>query len=346
MKRYLILENGTVFEGTAFGADSADVTGELVFSTVMSGFNELLASEKTYGQIVIQTFPSVGNCGVTEEEMSKKCYPQGYVVHEWCDAPSATNAPYTFDELLKKNGIPGIFGIDTRALTRILRDGGTQNAVICDEIPENVDISGYKIIGAVSEVTKGKTTEMFTPRGEVTKRVVLLNLGASGHIIDALTEKGAVVASVSPMATAEEILRFAPEGIVIGDGPGDPSENTTVIDNVKELIEKLSSSDVPTLGIGLGHCIFAIANGAKTEKLRFGHRGGQPVYDKKTGRTFITDQYHGYAVVTDSVSVGEVRFINSNDKTTEGIDYGKLGISTEFLHKDAVDTFFKLMTKE
>lgn len=342
MKRYLILQNGTVFEGTAFGADTTAATGELVFSTVVCGFNELLTSSKTYGQIVMQTFPSVGNCGVTEEEMSKKCYPSGYVVHEWCDSPSAKNAPHTLDELLKKNGIPGISGIDTRALTRIIREVGTQRAVICGEIPSELSaVFDGETKNPVYEVTKDAVTKTHTPNDGAFHRVVLYDLGYSETIVKALVSRGVEVISVPAYTSASDALKYAPEGIVIGDGPGDPAKNTAIVNEIKAFIGKL-----PVLGIGLGHCIYAVANGAETEKLPFGHRGGQPVLDSITGRTFITEQYHGFAISAGSVKKGIVRYTNSNDSTPEGIDYGCDGITTEFLHDDAVNIFIQLISKE
>lgn len=341
MKRYLILQDGTVFEGTAFGAEVADgALGELVFSTSVCGFNELLSSVKTSGQLLMQTFPSVGNCGFSDAEAELKCFPSGYIVHEWCDSPSAENAPHTLDEILKKNLIPGICNIDCRAITRIIREGGTQNALICDSIPNDISFIG-EYTPKEPPLSVNKEPETHLPSENAVYSTVLLDLGCSEKIISGLLKRNCAVTVVSPLTKAEDIAAYSPDGIVIGDGAGDPSCSSFRF--TTEQIALLKDR-FPVLGFGIGHCLLASANGAVTEKLPHGHHGGQPVRDLCSGKTLVTDQYHMYAVKSDSIVNGKLRFVNSNDSTTEGIDYGKNGISAEFLSDDTFDAFVGLMS--
>lgn len=308
-KAYLILSDGTVFEGTAFGA-AASATGELVFTTGVVGYLETLTDPSYAGQIILQTFPAIGNYGVIEEDFDGDFHAAGYVVREWCDTPSNFRAQYDIDRLLKDKGIPGICGVDTRALTRKLRDHGPMNAMIAAEIPADLTtLQNYKICGAVEKVT---CTEIHTIPGEG-KHAVVLDCGAKASVIRALTARSCKVTVVPASTSAEEIMALNPDGLLISNGPGDPADAS--VPAVKALLGKL-----PMFGVGLGHQLIAIAAGASTVKMPYGHRGSsQPVKDIASGRTYITEQNHGYAV--EYVKNGIVSFINANDGTCEGAEY-------------------------
>lgn len=323
MKRYLILQDGSVFEGEAFGADVSQI-GEIVFTTGMCGYIETLTDPSYYGQIVTQTFPMIGNYGIISPDFEGKCFVKGYVVHEKCDEPSNFRAEYDLDTFLKNNGIPGIYGVDTRRLTRIIREYGVMNAAISDDIPKGAaastavfeSLKKYSVRDAVRSVS-AKEKEIFLPEGEKKFRVVLMDLGAKANIERCLCRRGCEVISVPYDTTADDILSLAPDGVMLSNGPGDPAENTEVIAQIGKLFGKL-----PIFGICLGHQLMALSQGAKTFKLKYGHRGAnQPVKDTAGTRTFITSQNHGYAVDAKTLGNGTVRWINANDGTCEGIDY-------------------------
>ncbi len=331
-KAYIVLEDGTVFEGKRFGS-SQNMIGELVFSTGMCSYTETLTDPSYAGQIVMQTFPLIGNYGVIHEDFEGKSAVRGYVVREYSKTPSNFRSDGEINDFLIANGIPGIYGIDTRELTKIIRERGVMNAYICDEVPTDLsEIKNYKIENAVESVTsKDFETYLSTsPDGEK-YFVVLVDYGAKKNIIRSLCKRGCKVRVVPSTTKAEEILALCPDGVMLSNGPGDPAENVFCIEQIKMLMRK-----VPIFGICLGHQLMALANGAKTEKLKYGHRGGnQPVRDITTGRTYITSQNHGYAVVSDSISGGTLRYVNANDGTCEGIDYkDKNAFSVQF-HPEA-----------
>ncbi len=329
-KRYLVLSDGTVYEGFAFGA-SAESIGELVFTTGMCGYIETLTDPSYYGQIVLQTFPLIGNYGIIPEDYEGKCCVKGYVVREWCDAPSNFRCEKDLDTFLKEEGIPGIYGIDTREITKIIREHGVMNAIICDEVPKNLKkVKDYVIKDAVPSVTCEKEyTEKAV--GEKKYNVTLVDYGAKKNIIRELQKRGCDVKIVPATYTAEEILSANPDGIMLSNGPGDPAENTFQIEQIKKMLGK-----APIFGICLGHQLTALAAGGVTEKLKYGHRGvNQPCKDVKGTRTFITSQNHGYAVVSSSIKIGEERYINANDKTCEGIDYPEYNAFTVQYHPEA-----------
>ncbi|MGE4483872.1 MAG: carbamoyl phosphate synthase small subunit [Oscillospiraceae bacterium] len=316
-KAYLVLSNGNVFEGCSFGAEG-DTVGELVFTTGMCGYIETLTDPSYGGQIVLQTFPLIGNYGIIEEDFEGDTAARGYVVREWCDAPSNFRAQYDLDTFLKKRGIPGIYGIDTREVTRIIREYGVMNAAICSEVPEDLsEIKNFVIKDAVESVS-GKSEAVFPAAGEEKYRITLVDYGAKGNIARELSKRGCTVRIVPYDTKAEDILKENPDGVMLSNGPGDPAENTGPIAEIEKLVGK-----VPIFGICLGHQLLAIANGGKTMKLKYGHRGAnQPVRDLGGARTYITSQNHGYAVVADSLKgVGSLRFVNANDGTCEGMDY-------------------------
>ena len=330
MKRYLTLEDGTTFVGEGFGA-AADAVGELVFTTGMCGYIETLTDPSYAGQIVMQTFPMIGNYGIIPADFEGKCAVRGYVVHEWCDTPSNFRAAGDLDTYLKSVGIPGIAGIDTRALTRTLRECGTMNATITDEVPADLTaVKAYAVTDAVASVTCAAPTE-YSADGETRCRVALFDFGAKRNIIRSLTARGCAVTVFPASTPAADILATAPDGVMLSNGPGDPAENTAIIAEIGKLLGR-----VPVFGICLGHQLMALAVGGSTVKLKYGHRGvNQPARDLVSGRTYITSQNHGYAVVGNSLPTGEVRFVNANDGTCEGIDYPALRAFSVQFHPEA-----------
>ena len=330
MKRYLILANGRVFEGTAFGADRSTV-GELVFTTGMNGYIETLTDPSYYGQIVLQTFPMIGNYGIIPEDYEGECCVKGYVVREWCEQPSNFRCGMTLDEFLREKNIPGICDVDTREITKIIREAGVMNAIICDQLPDSTDdVSNYVITDAVESVST-KSAEQFEPTGEMGFNVALIDYGAKKNIIRELCNRGCRVTVYPCTVTADEILKGGYDGVMLSNGPGDPAENKYQIGEIAKLFGKF-----PLFGICLGHQLTALSQGGKTVKLKYGHRGAnQPVKRLADGRTFITSQNHGYAVVSDSVVGGRVSYINANDGTCEGIDYDNGTAFTVQFHPEA-----------
>lgn len=332
---YLILSNGTVFKGKSFGKEGT-VIGETVFTTGMTGYQETLSDPSYCGQIITQTFPLIGNYGVNSKDYeSNGSAAGGYVVREWCDSPSNFRCEETIDFFLKKYGIVGIYDIDTRRLTRIIRETGVMNGMITTE-DINIDdalvkIRDFKPERSVPKVSGQK--EVFkSENGKYD--IVLLDYGYKFNIRRNLLKRGFNVTVMPWNTTAEEILALNPDGIMLSNGPGDPMDCTESIETLKQLLDK----NIPTFGICLGHQLLAIANGAKTFKLKYGHRGGnQPVIDKDHGRTYITCQNHGYAVESGSLpeSVGKVSHVNANDGTCEGIKYVNTPAFTVQFHPEA-----------
>lgn len=292
---YLILENGTVFEGKAFGAEK-ETTGELVFTTAMTGYLETLTDPSYYGQVVIQTFPLIGNYGVIPADFeSDSPSLKGYIVREWCQVPSNFRCEGDLDTFLKESGIPGIYGIDTRALTRIVREYGVLNCKISyspDVTKEELgEIKNYVITEAVESTTIKEKEHFDAENGDL--NVVLMDFGAKHNIGRELVKRGCNLTVVPAHTTADEIKAMNPDGVMLSNGPGDPSDNTEIIAELK----KLCDFGIPTFGICLGHQLLALSQGAKTEKLKYGHRGAnQPAKEVETGRVYITSQNHGYAV--------------------------------------------------
>ena len=329
-KRYLILEDGTIFQGWAFGADRAAV-GELVFTTNMVGYVETLTDPSYCGQIILQTFPLIGNYGMMEEDFEGEPYCKGYVVKEYCRRPSNFRCQYDLDTFLKAHDIPGLWGVDTRELTNRIREYGVVNAMITDRIPEDFDeISAYSVRGAVEQATCREIGE-YPAQGEEKFHVVLIDYGAKRNIVRSLTARGCRVTAVPAHTSAEEILALNPDGIMLSNGPGDPAENVTCIETIRRLVGKK-----PIFGICLGHQLLALAMGGRTMKLKYGHRGGnQPCRQVGTRRTYITSQNHGYAVAADTVPGGVESFVNANDGTNEGMDYPDLRAFSVQFHPEA-----------
>lgn len=329
-KGYLVLQDGQVFEGVRFGAES-DTVGELVFTTGMCGYIETLTDPSYAGQIVMQTYPLIGNYGIIREDFEGACCVKGYVVREWCASPSNFRTDCDLDTFLKEQGVPGLYGVDTRELTRIIREHGVMNACICDEVPADLaEVKRYAVTGVVEAVTCGQA-QVCPAEGEEALRVSLIDYGAKRNIIRELQKRGCTVTVLPATVSAEEVLAANPDGVMLSNGPGDPAENVYQIEQIQKLLGK-----VPLFGICLGHQLTALAAGGSTYKLKYGHRGvNQPVRDLNGVRTYITSQNHGYAVDSDSVKVGRVSFANANDGTCEGIDYPDLRAFTVQFHPEA-----------
>lgn len=336
---YLILADGTVFKGKSFGSEG-EVIGEIVFTTAMTGYEETLTDPSYCGQIVTQTFPLIGNYGVNGEDMeSDGSVVSGYIVREHCKAPSNFRCEGDIDGFLKKHGIIGLYDIDTRRLTRIIRETGVMNGMITQAEPTDAfltqaleKIRAYRVEAPVPKVSVKQPVDFPADSGKY--KVALIDYGYKHNIRRELVKRGCDVTVFPYNVTARQIKDFAPDGIMLSNGPGDPQDNAVSINTLRELIPE----QIPTFGICLGHQLLAIANGATTVKLKYGHRGGnQPVTDIDEDRTFITSQNHGYAVVSESVppEAGRVSHINGNDKTCEGVKYTNAPAFTVQFHPEA-----------
>lgn len=325
----IVLEDGSVFTGKRFGA-SYDAVGEIVFTTGMGGYIETLTDPSYYGQIAVQTFPLIGNYGwIPQDAESGNCSMKAYVVREYCDAPSNFRCEGTLDAYLKQQGIPGVYGVDTRALTKRIREHGTMNAVITGS-PETAGESWkqYAIRDALRQVSC-KAPYLV---GNGAFQIALLDYGTKKSIAERLAARGCTV-TVFPFDTpAETILNGGFDGVMLSNGPGDPSDNVAAIGQIQKLL-----GNIPIFGICLGHQMLALAAGAKTFKLKYGHRGvNQPVKDLFTGKITITSQNHGYAVDNETLPAGaKLRFINVNDGTCEGVEYPQLHAFSVQYHPEA-----------
>ena len=332
-KIYICLANGDIFEGKSFGA-KGEVTGELVFTTGMGGYIETLTDPSYFGQIVMQTFPLIGNYGFIDDDMEcEKSAVKAYIVREYCDAPSNFRCGKTLEQYLTENNIVGVYDVDTREITKTIREYGVMNAVITTN-PSTVDmdkLKAYKVENAVKSVSSQKP--YMSGSDEHKFNVVLIDYGTKKNIVRELNKRGCNVAVVPYNTKAEDILSLDPDGIMLSNGPGDPEENVEAIEELKKLVGKK-----PIFAICLGHQLLALSQGAETSKLKYGHRGvNQPVKNLETGRTYISSQNHGYAVENDTVEKtgGKISYINANDFTCEGIDYpDKKAFSVQF-HPEA-----------
>lgn len=334
-RAYLILENGKVFEGKSFGAKK-ETTGELVFTTAMTGYLETLTDPSYFGQVVIQTFPLIGNYGVIPSDFeSKEPALKAYIVRNWCQEPSNFRCEGVLDTFLKDTGVPGLYDIDTRSLTRIVREYGVMNCKLTyslDNLEKDLqELKGYRVKDAVKSVTCENPQTFQSESGK--KKVVLMDFGAKENIRRELVKRGCDVTVVPASTKKDEILALNPDGIMLSNGPGDPTENTEIIEEIKKLCE----CKIPTFGICLGHQLLALSQGATTEKLHYGHRGAnQPAKDLETGRIYITSQNHGYAVVNDSLpNNARVSFVNGNDGTCEGVTYCDMPAFSVQFHPEA-----------
>lgn len=373
MKAFLILEDGTVFEGIQIGANR-EVVSEIVFNTSMAGYLEVLTDPSYAGQAVCMTYPLIGNYGVCRDDMeSTKPWPDGFIVRELSRVSSNFRCDMTLQQFLEENNVPGIAGIDTRALTKILREKGTMNGMITTrEYPDVAEVlprlKAYTTGNVVEKVTcKEKYVVKPTvsleengplsgaarfdgeaykkgvrePRPSLVKelsgaglKVALLDLGAKANIARSLAERGCEVTVYPALTKAEEIIASRPDGIMLSNGPGDPKECVSIIQEIK----KLYDTEIPIFAICLGHQLMALATGADTYKMKYGHRGGNhPVKDLTTGRVYISSQNHGYVVDMDKLDprVAVPAFVNVNDGTNEGLSYTGKNIFTVQYHPEA-----------
>lgn len=353
MKAFLILEDGTVFTGTSIGSKK-EIISEIVFNTSMTGYLEVLTDPSYAGQAVCMTYPLIGNYGICHEDQeSLRPWPDGYIVRELSRMPSNFRSEDTIQNFLKQYDIPGIAGIDTRALAKLLREKGTMNGMITTDAAYKLE----EIIPRLKAYNTGKVVERVTCeektvlKGEGPK-VALMDFGAKDNIAKSLNERGCEVTVYPAFTKAEEILKTNPDGIMLSNGPGDPKECTSIIEEIK----KLYDSEVPIFAICLGHQLMALATGADTKKMKYGHRGGNhPVKDLETGRVYISSQNHGYVVDTETLNpeIAVPAFINVNDKTNEGLKYTGKNIFTVQFHPEACpgpqdsgylfDRFLKMM---
>ncbi|MCR4790133.1 MAG: carbamoyl phosphate synthase small subunit [Treponemataceae bacterium] len=345
-KAFLILADGSVFEGQSIGIEGVSI-GETVFTTGMTGYLETLTDPSYFGQIVTQTFPLIGNYGLIPEDFeSRKSCVRGYVVRELCEKPSNFRCQASLDSFLKKEKIVGICGIDTRALTKRLREAGVMNGMImtCESLPKIDEsflkkIRDYKIENAVEsvscsqlQVSENKTESM---------KIGLWDFGAKANIKRELEKRGAQVLVLPYSTDAEKIIDLKLDGLMLSNGPGDPSDNIGIIKEIKKICDYDKNNEkgkvIPIFGICLGHQMLALARGAKTSKLKYGHRGGNhPVKDLESGRIYISSQNHGYAVENDTLPpYAKLAFINSNDKTCEGIRYTDIPAYSVQFHPEA-----------
>lgn len=356
MKAFLILEDGHVFTGTSIGSRK-EIISEIVFNTSMTGYLEVLTDPSYAGQAVCMTYPLIGNYGICYEDTeSLRPWPDGYIVREVSRTASNFRSEDTIQNFLKRFDIPGIAGIDTRALTRLLREKGTMNGMITTNEQYNLEeilprLRAYNTGNVVERVT---CSEKSVLKGGG-KKVALLDLGAKNNIARSLHQRGCQVTIYPASTVAEEILADRPDGIMLSNGPGDPKECTQIIQEIR----KLYQSDVPIFAICLGHQLMALATGADTYKMKYGHRGGNhPVKDLETGRVYISSQNHGYVVDTDNLDpqVAVPAFVNVNDGTNEGLKYTGKNIFTVQFHPEACpgpqdsgylfDRFMKMMGGE
>lgn len=341
---YLILENGAVFKGKSFGY-SGEVVGEVVFTTAMTGYLETLTDPSYYGQIVTQTFPLIGNYGVIPSDFeSKKPCLKAYIVRDLCQHPSNFRCEGLLDTFLKQNKIIGLCGIDTRELTKIVREHGVMNAKISlsGEVDDKLlaELAGYRVSEAVENVTCKE--ESVYEAEDKKYRVVLWDFGAKENIVRSLTQRGCEVVRVPAHTSAERIFELSPDGVMLSNGPGDPADNVGIISEIKKTLDK----KIPSFGICLGHQLMALAQGAKTHKLKYGHRGAnQPALNVDTGRVYITSQNHGYAVMSETLPAhAHESYKNGNDGTCEGVKYTSMPAFSVQFHPEAaagpLDTAF------
>lgn len=335
MQARLLLEDGTLFTGKAFGSEVESISGEVVFNTSMTGYQEVMSDPSYYGQIVTMTYPLIGNYGISRDDFeSVRPFIHGFVVRQHEEAPSNWRAEYTLDYLLKEYGIMGISEIDTRMLTRILRHHGTMKGIMTAsnrsiaDLKEQLDAS----VLPTDQVDRVSTKSVFSCPGSK-ERIVLVDFGSKSGILRDLTKRGCDVVVVPHDTTADQIRRLKPDGLLLSNGPGDPKCVPHAVTMISELLGEL-----PIFGICFGHQLFALACGADTTKLTFGHRGGNhPVKDMTTGRCYITSQNHGYTVLEDSIDNTPliVTHLNNNDKTIEGLKHTSVPAFSVQYHPEA-----------
>jgi len=361
-KAILVLEDGSVYEGYSFGAED-NTYGEVVFNTSMTGYQEMLTDPSYAGQILVPTYPLIGNYGINESDFeSKQIQVRGLAVREYCPQPSHWQSTVTLHKFLQDNGVPGISGIDTRALTRHIRSIGVMMGIITSEMTaeealrELKNLPKYDLTDFVHQVSTEKpyewqsdtpvnadiaqtlslekrkaATSSVIASAAKQSRIVVLDLGLKYNILRILSQFGCQVTAVPCTTSAEDILASNPDGIVLSSGPGDPA----LLNDIVEMVKKLAGKK-PMMGIGLGQNVIGQAFGARNFKLKFGHRGSYPVRDLATNKVYITAQNHGYAIDADALRGGlEVSHINLNDDTVEGLRHRELPIVSIQYHSEA-----------
>ena len=338
MKATLILENGSVFQGQSIGAPEERVC-EMVFNTSMVGYQEILTDPSYAGQGIVMSYPLIGNYGVNQED-NESCRPwaEAFVVRHLSRRGSNFRCEGDLDDYLKQNGITGIQGVDTRALTRILRSQGTMNGMItCTEdfsMEEALErIWAYRVQGTVERVSR-KEVQIYPARTRRKLRVALMDFGVKENMIRCLQERGCEVTVFPAHTTCHEILAGNFDGVMLSNGPGDPADNKAIIAEIRDLY----ASGLPIFAVCLGHQLMALATGASTQKMTFGHRGANhPVKDLDAGRVFITSQNHGYVVRAESVdpAVAQVSHVNVNEGSVEGLRYANGNVYTVQFHPEA-----------
>ena len=335
----LVLADGSVYEGYSFGADS-EIVGEVVFNTSMTGYQEMLTDPSYAGQIVVPTYPLIGNYGTNGEDFeSAHVQVRGFVVREECLEPNHYLNSRTIDEYLAESGIPGLYGVDTRSITRRLRSVGVMMGIITGRTPEEAleelkKAPDYGEIDFVREVTTPEAYEWEPDKvgDDSLPKVVVLDCGLKYTILRMMRSRGCRITALPCTTSADEILGMNPDGIILSPGPGDPALLNYIVETVKRLIGKR-----PVMGICLGNQLIGQAFGAKTFKLKFGHRGANhPVKDLFDGRVHITSQNHGYAIDPDTLPDElEVSQINLNDGTVEGLRHKELPVFSIQYHSEA-----------
>lgn len=333
-KGYLVLENGEIFEGNRIGSER-DTVCEVVFNTSMTGYLEIFTDPSYAGQGVALTYPLIGNYGIiTNDVESRKMWIKAIFIHELAELESNFRAETNLNDYLKDNDIPGLMNVNTRKLTKLLRDSGTMRGKLVSDISNLQEIikeiKEYTFPNVVGEVSNKHVREF----GEGKNKIALIDFGCKENIIRSLVNRNCTVTVFPQDISAETILEGNFDGIVLSNGPGDPEDCKIAIDNIK----KLYKSDIPIMGICLGHQLMALATGATTAKLKYGHRGpNHPVKELKTGKICITSQNHGYYVKEDSINkdIAEVSYVNVNDRTIEGLNYKGKNIFTVQFHPEA-----------
>ena len=338
MKATLILANGSVFSGRSIGS-TADRVCEMVFNTSMTGYQEILTDPSYAGQGIVMSYPLIGNYGVNQED-NESCRPwaEAFVVRHLSQRGSNFRCEGELDAYLKQYNITGIEDVDTRAITRILRSQGTMNGMItCAEhfsVPECLEkIQAYRVQGTVEAVTR-KEPQVYPALGGQELRVALYDFGVKENMIRCLQKRGCQVTVYPAHTPAQTVLEGGFDGVMLSNGPGDPADNLGIIAQIK----KLYDSDIPIFAVCLGHQLMALATGAQTRKMRFGHRGANhPVKDIAAGRAFITSQNHGYVVTRESVdpAVAEISHVNVNEGSVEGLKYRRPNCFTVQFHPEA-----------
>ncbi len=336
MVAYLVLNDGSVFKGKRFGAEVLS-GGEVVFNTSMTGYQEVLTDPSYYGQMVVLTYPLIGNYGIDPQvSQSNGIKASGLIVGEYCEKPSHWKATQTLDSYLKANGIAGIAGIDTRALTKKIRDKGAMSGVIVNELSTAAEmLLNYQFGVAKDAVYKTSTQSKYQlpAIGKTVAHVAVMDFGIKQNILKTMQLKGYALTVYPADTKAQSVLETNPDGVFLSNGPGDPEQLKAIIEEVKIL-----SAQKPTFGICLGHQLLCQAFGGQTKKLKFGHRGANhPVKDLALGRVFMTAQNHGYVVVDESLleSPVEVTHININDGSIEGVKHKKLPVFSVQYHPEA-----------